>query len=85
MILNLKKLVIQILPIFDFLLKPLFLGLVEKNQEPVFKLESPSRLCIFILNGAQNLKFIDFLYATLIGWILYTFQDIITRLGKSLY
>ena len=42
------------------------------------KKESPSRFFILILNGAQNFKFIGFLYATLIGWIFYTFQDTIT-------
>ena len=38
------------------------------------KLENPSRFYIIILNGAQNLEFPGFWYATLIGWILYTFQ-----------
>ena len=37
-----------------------------------------------ILNGAQNFKFIGFIYATLIGWILYTFQDTSTKLGYVL-
>jgi len=50
-----------------FLLNPFFLGYSkEKSKTDFLKLESPSRFCI-ILNGAQNLKFIGFIYATLIG------------------
>ena len=33
-------------------------------------------------NGAQNFKYPGFWYATLISWILYTFQDTNTRLGS---
>ena len=29
-----------------------------------------------ILNGAQNFKFIGFIYATLTDWILYSFQGL---------
>ena len=36
---------------------------------------------VYNLKGAQNLKFIGFIYATVIGWILYTFQGTSTRLG----
>ena len=49
-----------------------FLDKVQKNQKPVF----------------QNFKFPGFWYATLIGWILYTFQDtsykirLVSRLRK---
>jgi len=50
-----------------FFLNRSFLHVVEKNQKPVLKKESPSRFCILILNGAQNFKFIGFIYATLIG------------------
>ena len=65
-----------------FFLNRSFLDIVEKNQKPVFsKLESPSRFCIWILYGAQNFKFNSYLYATLIGWILYTFQNTSARLG----
>ena len=67
---------------FDFLLKPFFLGYSrEKSKTDFLKLESPSRFSILILNSAQNFKFIGYLYATLIGWILYTFQDTSTKLG----
>ena len=49
---------------------------VQKYQKTCFsKLECPSRFYILILNGAQNFKFHGFWYATLIGWIVYTFQD----------
>ena len=66
-----------------FFLNRSFLDKIEKNQKPIFfyKLENSSRFCIIILNGAQNFKFNGFIYETLIGWILYTFQDTITRLG----
>ena len=60
------------------MLNPLFLNTVQKNQRLVFqnsKFESPSRFCIVILNGGQNFKFPGFWYATLIGWILYTFNS----------
>ena len=51
-----------------------FLDIVAKNQKQVFfNLKSPSS--VYNLNGAQNFKFIGFIYATLIGWILYTFHD----------
>ena len=50
------------------ILNPLFFGRsTEKSKTGFLKLESPSRFCILILNGAQNFKFIGFLYATLIG------------------
>ena len=66
-----------------FFLNRSFSDIVEKNKKkPGFlNLESPSRFCLLILNGAQNFKFIGFIYATLSGWILYTFQDSSTRLG----
>ena len=50
---------------FNFLLNPLFFG--YKAETGFSKLQSPSRFCIVILNGAQNLKFPGFCYATLIG------------------
>ena len=51
-----------------FFLNRSFLDKVEKNQKPgFFDLESPSRFCILILNGAQNFQFIGFIYAALIG------------------
>ena len=49
-----------------FFLNRSFLDKVDKNQKPV--LESPS--CFWKL-----IKFIGFIYPTLIGWIFYTFQD----------
>ena len=53
---------------FNFLLNPLFFGYRrEKSKTGFSKLESPSRFCILILNGAQNFKFPGFSYATLIG------------------
>ena len=56
-----------------FFLNRSFLEIVEKNQKPIFLYSRvPS-----ILNGAQNFKFIGFIYATL---ILYTFQDTSTGL-----
>ena len=61
---------------FDFLLKPFCLGYSKEKSKTGFKnKESLSRFCILILNGAQNFKFMGFIYATLIGWILFTFQD----------
>ena len=62
---------------FDSLLNPLFfLDEVQKNQKAVFfKIKSPSRFCLLIQNGAQNFKYTGFWYGTLIGWILYTFQN----------
>ena len=58
-----------------FFINRSFLDIEKKNKKPGFKKrESPSRFRILILNGAQNFKFISFIYATLIGWILYTFQ-----------
>ena len=42
----------------------------RKSKTGFSKLESPSCFCILILKGAQNFKFPDFWYATLIGWIL---------------
>ena len=59
---------------FDFLLKLFFLWYSsEKSKTGFLKLEISYRFCILILNGAQNFKFIGFIYATLIGLILYTF------------
>ena len=58
-----------------FFLNRSFLDIVEKNQKPSFKISSSSSFCILILNGAQNFIFIGFIYATLIDWILYSFQD----------
>ena len=62
-----------------------FLEIEQKNQKPKNqKIKSASRFCILIiliLNGAQNFKFTGFCYATLIGLILYTFQDTSTRLS----
>ena len=55
--------------------------IVEKNQKQVFKIREFLPFLYIILNGAQNFKFIGIIYATLIGWILYTFQDTTTRLG----
>ena len=55
-----------------FFLNRSFLDIVEKNQKPFLIREFLPFLYI-ILNGAQNFKFIGFVYATLIGWILYTF------------
>ena len=67
---------ISIVDAFNFLLNPLLFGYSTKKSKTGFsKLESPSCFCILILNGAQNFKFSGFWYATLIGWILYTFQD----------
>ena len=67
---------------YDFLLNPLFfLDKLKKNQKTFF-FKFPSLFCILIiliLNGAQNFKFIGFVFATLFGWILYTFQDTSTR------
>jgi len=44
---------------------------VEKNQKPIFfKLRVIPVFCkliILILNGAQNFKFIGFIFATLVG------------------
>ena len=52
----------------DFLLNTLFFGYSkEKSKTGFFKIESPSRFCILIiliLYGAQNFKFIGFLYVT---------------------
>ena len=59
---------------FDFLRKPFFLGYSrEKSKTGFFKFRESFPFLYVILNGAQNFKFINFLYATLIGWILYTF------------
>jgi len=64
-----------------FFLTRSFLDIVEKNQKPFFfKFKESLPFPYIILNGAQNFKFIGFIYATLIGWILYTFQDTSTRL-----
>ena len=56
-----------------------------KNQNSLFKLESPSRFCMLILNGDQNFKFPGFLYTTLIGWILHTLGYKYKIRGKSWY
>ena len=59
---------------FDFLLKPFFLGYSrEKSKTGFFHLESPS-VSVYNLKWRQNFKFIDFIYATLIFWILYKFR-----------
>ena len=59
---------------FDFLLKPFFLGYSrEKSKTGFFHLESPS-VSVYNLKWRQNFKFIDFIYATLIVWILYKFR-----------
>ena len=51
-----------------FFLNRSFLDKIEKYQKPGFlNLESPSRFCKLILNGAQNFKFIGFISVTLIG------------------
>jgi len=44
-----------------FFLNRSFLDIVEKNQKPVFP------FLYIILNGAQNFKFIGFIYATFNG------------------
>jgi len=49
-----------------FFLNHSFLDIVEKSKTGFSKLESSSHFCI-ILNGAQNIKFRGFIYATLIG------------------
>ena len=54
-----------------------------KNQNSLFKLESPSRFCMLILNGDQIFKFPGFLYTTLIGWILHTLGYKYKIRGKS--
>ena len=47
---------------FDFLLNPLFFGYSTENSKTSFsKLESPSRFCKLVLNGAQNFKFPGFI------------------------
>ena len=52
-----------------------FLDVVEKIKNWFCKFRESFPFLYIILNGAQNFKFIGFIYATLIGWILYTFQD----------
>ena len=64
-----------------FFLTRSFLNIVDKNQKPVFWNKIVPPVSVLILNGAQSFKFIGFIYATLIGWIVYTFQDTSTRLG----
>jgi len=64
-----------------FFLNRSFLNIVEKNPKPFFLIIESLPFLYIILNGAQNLKFIGLIYAILIGWILYTFQDTSTRLG----
>ena len=50
-----------------------FLDTAEKNQKPFFfKCRESFPSLYIILNGAQNFKFIGFIYATLIGLISYT-------------
>ena len=50
---------------FNFLLNPLFLDIyTEKLKTGFLKLESPSRFCILILNGAQHFKEIESLPQT---------------------
>ena len=69
---------------FDFLpnlLTRSFLDIEKKNQKLFFYWRVPFRSCKLILNGTQNFKFIGFIYATMIGSILYSFQDTSTRLG----
>ena len=68
---------------YDFLPKPFFLEyIVEKNQKQVLKNQKVPPVSVYnVLNGAQNIKFIGFIYATLIGWILYIFPVTSTRLG----
>ena len=56
-----------------------FLDKVEKNQKPVFFI--PSRFCILILSGAQNFKFIDFIYSDWLNFI--HFSGTSTRKGGS--
>ena len=44
------------------------LDIVQKIQKPIFQnLESLSRSCILILNGAQKFKFPGFWFSTLVG------------------
>ena len=64
-----------------FFLNRSFLDIVEKKSKTGFKKREFLPFLYIILNGAQNFKFIGFIYATLIGLILYTFQDTSTRLG----
>ena len=60
-----------------FFFNRIFLDTVEKKNPFFFKFKESLS---FLYNGTQNFKFIDHLYATPIGWILYTFQDTSTRL-----
>ena len=60
-----------------FFLNRLFVDKVEKNQKPVREFLP----FLYSVYGEQNFKFIGITYATLIGWILYTFQDTSTRLN----
>ena len=67
---------------FGFLLKPFFLGYSrEKSKTGFLKFRESLPFLNIILNDAHNFKFIGFINATLIGWILYFFQDTSTRLG----
>ena len=54
-----------------FFLNRSFLEIVEKNQKPVFLNYRVPPILYIILIGAQNFKFVGFIYATLIG-IFYT-------------
>ena len=53
--------------LFIFFLNRSFLDIAEKNQKPVFKIREFLSFLYIILNGAQNFKFIGFIYGTLIG------------------
>ena len=64
-----------------FVLNRSFLDIEEENQKPLLKFRESLPFLYIIINGEQNFKIIDFIYATLIGWILYPFQDTNTRLG----
>ena len=49
-----------------FFLNRSFLDIDEKIKNRIIKLEGSSRFCKLVSNGAQNFKFIGFIYATLI-------------------
>ena len=54
-----------------FFFNSYFLDVVEKNPKPFFfKFRESSPFLYIILNGAQNFKFVGFIYVTLIGWFL---------------
>ena len=51
-----------------FFFNSYFLDVVEKNPKPFFfKFRESSPFLYIILNGAQNFKFVGFIYVTLIG------------------